>query len=174
MADLVPADVRFHRSFIEAAREEPGAASYLFTGDESTLADPDVFADYVAMLRADELETSPRPDLYVPGTNLWWVEGDRFIGRLAIRHRLNERLRTGGGHIGYWIRPSERRRGHAGAAFRAALPRAHRLGIDPALVSCDADNVGSRKIIESTGGVFERQLGELRLYWVPTGSDPSL
>ncbi|HEY9294011.1 MAG TPA: GNAT family N-acetyltransferase [Microlunatus sp.] len=168
MPDLVLPDVRFHRSFLEATREEPDAASYLFHGDEETLADLTVFAGYVAMLRADEREESPRPDHHVPGTNLWWAEGDHFIGRLAIRHRLNDRLRTGGGHIGYWIRPSERRKGHAAAALRTALPYAARLGIDPALVSCDADNVGSRKIIEATGGVFERQVGELRLYWLPT------
>jgi predicted acetyltransferase len=54
----------------------------------------------------------------------------------------------------------------------AALPHTRDLGIDPALVTCDTDNVGSRKVIESNGGVFEdERSGKLR-YWVPT-SEPS-
>lgn len=168
MPGLLSPDVGFHASFLEAMREEPGAASYLFDGDEATLADPQVFADYVTMLRADQLEESPRPEGFVPGTTLWWVDGAEFLGRLAIRHRLTERLRTVGGHIGYWIRPSARRQGHATAAFRAALPIAYRLGIDPVLVTCDEDNLGSRRIIEGAGGRFASQVGVKRRYWVPT------
>jgi len=53
--------------------------------------------------------------------------------------------------------------------FQAALPIAAKLGIESALITCDTDNLGSRKIIEANGGVFsdERQ-GKLR-FWVPTG-----
>jgi predicted acetyltransferase len=127
-----------------------------------------MFARYVALLRADVAEDAPRPAGHVPGTTLWWVDGEEFLGRLAIRHRLNERLRRVGGHIGYWIRPSARRQGHATAAFRHGLAYANRLGIDPALVTCDEDNVGSRRIIEGAGGVFDQQIGVKRLYWVPT------
>lgn len=169
MPGLVTPDVRFHGSFTEAIREEPGTgAAYLFTGDQSSLADPAVFADYVAMLIDDRREDSRRPAGFVPSTTLWWVDGEEFLGRLAIRHRLTESLRTLGGHIGYWIRPSARRRGHATAAFRAALPVAYRLGIDPVLVTCDEDNIGSRRIIEGAGGRFESQIGLKRRYWVPT------
>lgn len=66
------------------------------------------------------------------------------------------------------MRPSARRRGHARAAFLAGLPYARRLGIDPALVTCDTDNVASRKIIEAAGGVFEQEFDGKLLYWVPT------
>jgi predicted acetyltransferase len=96
------------------------------------------------------------------------AEFKEFLGRVGIRHRLTPRLRREGGHIGYWIRPTARRQGHATAAFRASLPMAHRLGLDPVLVTTDETNVGSRKIIEAAGGVFERQNGIKRLYWVPT------
>ena len=51
----------------------------------------------------------------------------------------------------------------------AALPRAHAMGIDPVLVTCDVDNVASRRVIEANGGVLENELqGKLR-FWVPTG-----
>lgn len=74
-----------------------------------------------------------------------------------------------GGHIGYDVRRSRRRAGHATAMLAATLPVAHRLGIDPALVTCDADNVGSRRVIEANGGVLEDERnGKLR-FWLPTG-----
>ncbi|HEY7926376.1 MAG TPA: GNAT family N-acetyltransferase [Candidatus Dormibacteraeota bacterium] len=80
----------------------------------------------------------------------------------------NERLREVGGHIGYGVRRSARRRGHATAMLRGVLPKAFALGIHPALVTCRTDNLASRRVIEHNGGVLEdERRGELR-YWVPT------
>ena len=39
----------------------------------------------------------------------WWVEGEQYLGRIAVRHELNDFLREVGGHIGYDVRPSARR-----------------------------------------------------------------
>ena len=126
------------------------------------------FAAYVERLVAQSEEGAPRPPGYVPSTTLWWVEGDQFLGRLSIRHRLTQHLLEFGGHIGYDIRPSARRRGHGTAMLAAALPVARSIGIDPALITCDSDNVGSRRVIENNGGVFEDERnGKLR-YWVRT------
>lgn len=126
------------------------------------------FAAYVEALRADAAEDAPRPAWRVPCTTLWWVDGTDYLGRLAIRHRLTEHLLEIGGHIGYDVRPTARRRGHATAMLRAALPVAAELGIEKALVTCDTDNVASRKVIESAGGVLEdTRSGKLR-FWVPT------
>lgn len=174
MPELIRPDIGLHASFLAALGEErePGetmSAAYLFAGDPAALADSDAFAGYVRRLLADADEATPRPKHFVPGTTLWWVEGATFLGRVGIRHRLNDRLRTGGGHLGYWIRPSARRQGHARAAFLAGLAVAQRLGIDPALVTCDDDNLASRRIIEGAGGIFEQQIGDRRLYWVYGG-----
>lgn len=133
---------------------------------------PEGFAKYVADLRAAALEESPRPAGHVPSTTLWYVEGADYLGRLAIRHRLTEFLLEEGGHIGYDVRPTARRKGYATAMLREALPIARELGIRQALVTCDVDNVASRKVIESAGGVLEdERKGKLR-FWVrtePTG-----
>jgi predicted acetyltransferase len=94
--------------------------------------------------------------------------GTEYFGRLAIRHRLTPLLLEAGGHIGYDVRPSARRQGHATAMLRAALPIAHSLGIDPALITCDDDNVASRRVIEVNGGVYEDQRGVKLRFWVPT------
>lgn len=130
------------------------------------------FESYVAQLRAEGLEETSRSEWQVPQTTLWLIEGQEYLGRLAIRHRLNDQLREVGGHIGYDVRPTARRRGYATAMLREALPVANRLGIDPALVTCDTTNVASRKVIEANGGHLEDERnGKLR-FWVPTSGGP--
>jgi predicted acetyltransferase len=130
---------------------------------------PHVFEEYVRWLRAQASETSPRPAGHVPSTTLWWVDDTTYLGRVAIRHRLTPSLRVNGGHIGYDIRPTARRRGHATALLRAALPVARRLVIDPALLTCDVDNAASRLVIERNGGVLDGPPGATLRYWVATG-----
>jgi predicted acetyltransferase len=126
------------------------------------------FASYAQSVRAEAFEDNPRPDGYVPCTTWWYVDGDDYLGRIAVRHRLTEQLLEIGGHIGYDVRPSARRRGHATRMLQTVLPHAHALGIDPALVTCDVGNIASRKVIEAARGQLEdERAGKLR-YWVPT------
>jgi predicted acetyltransferase len=129
---------------------------------------PDGFAAFVAALRAQSEPETPRPAGWVPCTTWWWVDGQDYLGRIALRHQLTERLRANGGHIGYDVRPTARRRGHATAMLRAALPRAHDMDIDPVLVTCDADNLASRKVIEASQGVLEDERHGMLRYWVAT------
>lgn len=124
------------------------------------------FAAYVVEKLA-ERDDVVRTD-WVHCTNLWWVDENEYVGRMSIRHELNDMLRVTGGHIGYDVRRSRRREGHATAMLAAALPIAHDLGIDQALVTCDEDNLASRLVIERNGGVFENvRQGKLR-FWIPT------
>jgi predicted acetyltransferase len=176
--ELVPPLVDVHASFLEAVAEfraegrgEATDASLL--GRElrrygSSWSDPEVFAAYAAALRADSIESTPRPEGWVPATTLWYVDGASYIGRIAIRHRLTPSLLEVGGHMGYDVRPSQRRRGHATRMLRAALPVAASLGIESALVTCDDDNIGSRRVIEANGGQLEDQRGNKLRFWVRT------
>ena len=77
-----------------------------------------------------------------------------------------------GGHIGYDVRPSVRRRGYATLMLRLSLPVAHQLGIDPALITCDDTNVGSRRVIEANGGRLASASDGILRFWVPTSSHP--
>lgn len=132
----------------------------------------DGFAGYVAWLLERSEEDAPRPEGWVPDSTWWWTEGEHYLGSVNVRHRLTDHLRRVGGHIGYMVRPSARRRGHATAMLAAVLPHAHALGVDPALLTCDVDNVASRRVIEANGGVPQDGLdGKLR-FWVPTGGCP--
>lgn len=178
MPELVAPEVRFRRSFAAAmdefraeGRGSPDDRSVIgrYLRDNGSATESDgAFEAFVAGIRADRLEETPRPPGFVPDTELWWVEGDAFLGRIGVRHRLTPTLLEVGGHIGYDVRPSARRRGHATEMLRQALDVAREPAIDPTLVTCDVDNLGSRTVIVRNGGVLEdERAGKLR-FWVPT------
>lgn len=130
--------------------------------------DPVEFARLVAVIRSEADESLELPPGLVHQTVLWFVDGDEWLGRLSVRHDLTPALLELGGHIGYVVRPSARRQGHATAMLAQALPWAAKLGIDPALLTCDAGHEASRKVIEAAGGELEDERhGKLR-FWVPT------
>lgn len=180
MPVLASPNARYQQSFLESVHEILDAGeNHLWTGlsifGEETytveeLADPAGFAGFTRRLLERALPGTPRPEGQVPDTTLWWVGGDEYLGRLSIRHQLTDHLREFGGHIGYVVRPSARRQGNATAMLAASLPVARDLGIDPALLTCDADNAGSRRVIESNGGVFEDQREDKLRFWVPTSA----
>ena len=174
MPELVLPTVSVHGSFLEAMEEfvaegaENSQTAAWIEYNAPGWQDPDVFATFCEAVRADALEETPRPQAHVPCTTLWWVDGDDYLGRIAIRHRLTAFLLEVGGHIGYDVRPTRRREGHATEMLRQSLPWARDLGIGPALVTCDDDNVGSIRVIENAGGALEDVRGIKRRYWVPT------
>lgn len=184
MPELVSPNLRYQKSFLEAAQEilwssdddhYAGLAVFPpvddYPGEEYGLAElqsAGTFSEFARRLRSTANENSWFPSGVVPSTVLWWTEDDTYLGRLAIRHRLTPWLRDFGGHIGYVVRPAARQRGHATAMLAAALPIARALGIDQALVTCDDTNVASRKVIEANGGVYESQRGIKLRFWIPT------
>jgi predicted acetyltransferase len=177
MPELSRPTAAVHESFLAAmaefAAEGRGAQDGSMIGYDIATYGPtwksaQGFDAYVRHLHDEAYEGTPRPAHHVPSTTLWWVDGSEYLGRISIRHRLTPALLEVGGHIGYDVRASARRRGHATAMLRCALPVAHALGIKPALLTCDGTNVASRLVIERNGGVFEdERSGKLR-YWVPT------
>jgi predicted acetyltransferase len=108
----------------------------------------------------------------VPATFLLaWVDG-KLVGRSSIRHKLNHRLESYDGHIGYGVVPAFRRRGYATEILRQSLVVARTEGIVDVLVTCDEHNMGSALAIERCGGaldsIVERPAGgpRKRRYWI--------
>lgn len=184
MVQIVRPDARYQSSYL-AAFDEFAGAQRDGDGDLSQDADPatgfagfsfspegltdrEEFRRFVQSRRSEELPETPRPTGRVPCTFLWVVEGDEYLGSIALRHELNDVLLEQGGHIGYSIRPSARRQGHAGAALRQTLELAAEMGLDRVLITCDGDNAASRATIEGAGGEYEDTRSGKRRYWVAT------
>jgi predicted acetyltransferase len=102
----------------------------------------------------------------VPVSELWFVEGEEYIGTVVVRHQLTPELTESGGHVGFHVVPASRRRGHGTRMLAAAIRFCRRQDITPLLLTCDERNTASRRVIEANGGVLERiAAGEAR-YWI--------
>lgn len=132
--------------------------------------------DYEAWLehvtKADDPKTAPAD--WVPATTFFAIkEGDgRIVGMIDIRHHIDQPFLTQyGGHIGYAVRPSERRQGYATEMLRQALVQARTIGLTKVMLGCFADNMASIKTIEKCGGrltaVKPYSDGHLvHIYWI--------
>jgi predicted acetyltransferase len=105
----------------------------------------------------------------VPVTELWFIDESDYLGTVVIRHRLTPALAREGGHIGYHVVPQWRRRGHATRMLAQAKPICRDLGLARALITCDQNNIGSRRVAEANGGVLERTVQGQARYWLATG-----
>lgn len=107
----------------------------------------------------------------VPSSMYFLIDNhNKIYGAIDIRHELNDYLLQYGGHIGYGIRPSQRRKGYASQMLTLALPIVKELGISKALITCDKNNTGSAKTIMNNGGILENEVinGDeiTQRYWI--------
>jgi predicted acetyltransferase len=152
MLELVSPSTTYKDSYLKALKEyqQEGLEHYQPL-DEGELRND--FEGYVQKL-LNQAQGRDLPEGFVPHSELWLVDNNEFIGRVDIRHQLNDYLKNIGGHIGYDIRPSKRHQGYGKKALELGLRKAHELGIKEVLMTCDATNLGSNKIIQANGGVI--------------------
>lgn len=114
-------------------------------------------------------------DGFVPATTFLYMLDDEVIGVINIRHCLNAYLFNVGGHIGYSVHPQYRKQGHATKMLQAALKFTQEWEITPVLVTCNKDNIASRKTIGKCNGVFENEYkdGEETIlrFWIGEKND---
>jgi predicted acetyltransferase len=142
--------------------ETPTSPGRLFAGND--------FDEFLAIVQREPTESDPAK---VPAHLFLLADTDSstLFGAIQIRHHINHpKLIETGGHIGYGICPGARRKGYATSMLALAIPQAKKIGLSDLLVTCLDANVGSWKVIESNGGVFERTAldeGQLaRRYWI--------
>lgn len=96
---------------------------------------------------------------------------NKLLGIIDIRLMLNDYLLNYGGHIGYGIRPTERRKGYNSYQLYLALKFCLEKGLDKVLITCDKNNIASAKTIINSGGILENEVleengGICQRYWI--------
>jgi len=153
---------------VRAAQQElaPDAFVFALFYDEAM-----PWHDYLHLLARQRAGAGDLPAPMVPASFLVADVAGEIVGRVSIRHELNEFLLHEGGHIGFGVRPAFRRRGYATEILRQALVVARAEGVGRVLVTCDQQNIGSAATIERCGGVLENVVvghdgAHMRRYWI--------
>jgi predicted acetyltransferase/ADP-ribose pyrophosphatase YjhB (NUDIX family) len=121
---------------------------------------------------SDYKDSSKIPPQRVTSTMLYAFVAQQIVGRLSVRHKLNENLLRRGGHIGYSVGPNHRRNGYAKEMFKQAMKYCQAIQLGKVLVSCADNNIASWRVIESFGGSLENRIFDaeedelIRRYWV--------
>ena len=142
------------------------------TGSLRVMADP---YEYIAKCRNYEKKET-LPEGRVIATQFMFVRksDSKIVGMIQVRHYFNEYLEKYSGHIGYSIRPTERRKGYGTEMLKMALPFCSSIGLDKVLITCNDGNIGSEKVMLANGGEYESTVFEpeegvnLKRYWIKT------
>jgi predicted acetyltransferase len=161
------------RPFVSADEPTARAAHHDFTGTGMTFLlnfEPDLsFQSWLDTL-ADIERGRHLPDNTVRSAFFAAVVDGHLVGRVSVRFELNPFLASRGGHIGYAVLHEHRRRGYASEMLSLGLDVANCGAVNPVLIVCDDDNVGSATVIERCGGVLESVVtddeGPYRRYWI--------
>lgn len=81
---------------------------------------------------------------------------NKIVGTINVRWNLNEAMLRFGGHIGYGIRPTERRKGYNKINLYLGMLEAKKVGLEKVMLDCDVNNLGSDKTLKALGGKLER------------------
>lgn len=156
--------IEYRQEFLDAGDSMDG------TGPLRRFENPE---EYIKIC-AEYEDPTTIPSHLVPATQFFFIRksDNKLVGMIQIRHRFNDYLEKYAGHIGYSVRPSERRKGYAKEMLRMTLPFCREIGIDKVMITCIDGNIGSEKTILANGGVYEYTIHEpnenedLKRFWI--------
>ena len=156
--------VEYRKAFLESGDSMDGM------GPLRRIEDP---SEYIKFCETCE-NPATVPEGLVLATQFLFIRtsDNKLLGMVQVRHYFNDFLEKFGGHIGYSVRPDERRKGYAKQMLKKVLPFCKEIGLEKVLISCIDGNVGSEKTILANGGVYESTVYEsnenvnLKRFWI--------
>lgn len=156
--------MQYRQEFLDAGDSMDGCGPLRRSGN---------FAEYLRFC-SDCENLATVPESFVQATQFICIRknDNKLVGMIQVRHHFNDYLEKYAGHIGYSVRPSERRKGYAKEMLRMALPFCKEIGLFKVLISCIDGNIGSEKTILANGGVYESTVLEpnsnrfLKRFWI--------
>ena len=82
------------------------------------------------------------------------ADGLEEAGRINLRHASTPHIERYAGHVGFSVHPRYRGRRYASRALNLIIPLAKQLGLNPLWITCDPDNIPSRRSCERIGAEF--------------------
>lgn len=154
----------YRREFLEIGSSLDGCGSLMYMEDSREwLAQVEQLTDKKSC-----------PENWVQSTQFLCIRkfDNRLVGMIQVRHYFNDFLEKFGGHIGYSVRPSERKKGYANRMLHDCLEFCKEIGLNKVLLTCLDTNDISRKVILKNGGVYESTVIEptdnvkVERYWI--------
>lgn len=159
-------DIMSFRDELISAGEEDGFDG---CGGLQNYTTAEEWLKYLAIMENEETCPDGRvpSDVYIAVR----ITDNKIVGIIDLRHHINHPiLSVWGGHIGYTVRPSERKKGYAKEMLRLNLQNCRNRGIDKVLLTCDKNNIASEKTIIANGGVFENEVEvgseSIKRFWI--------
>jgi len=154
-ASLTLPSMALANEYLKLLRETARFDSGWNEGPAAELVEKDMVGHIASLVEGFDTTSSVR------SAHFWLVaSGGDLLGRVTIRYELGDRLLNLIGHIGYAIRPTQRRSGYGVLALRLALTEAHAVGLTSVVLVCAEDNEGSRRIIEHCGGLLQERFSD--------------
>jgi predicted acetyltransferase len=126
------------------------------TGGLDSYLKESTYTDWLVKVLKD-IDLANIPENRVPALTYFYVreDEDRIVGMINVRLSLNAFLKEEGGHFGYCIRPTERRKGYATNMLREAMGFCKTIGLHSFIATCDKSNAASAGVIKNCGGVLD-------------------
>jgi len=114
------------------------------------------YSEWLEAVSRNANKDTVNPSWVVTDTFFAVRENDKkILGIISFRHELNDFLKDFG-HVGYSVRPTERKKGYATEMLKQVLAVAKEIGLSRVQLSCEKENIPSIKTIAKNGGVYER------------------
>lgn len=141
-------DIEKEWQFVREIPEDENGFINEWTGCPLDVFEKQALPQMIAFSKGEGL-----PAGYVPETVLFLWEDDVIVGQFRIRHYLCESLRTGAGHIGYYVGREYRGKGYGTEGLRLTLEVARNIvPEDEFYLRLNRNNAASLRVMQKNGG----------------------